>query len=136
MLKESPPLAWISDEMSRLAEVEFKFGQKLPPSHTVSSLAQLMQKACIPREHLLSPSLIRKFDPENVECGLSHLRPDNFRFFLLWISSFREIETQLKNSTRLNPSSKRFPKISSKNFGPQFGRRSQRPSKVHLLAVN
>ncbi|KAJ5669201.1 hypothetical protein N7462_010271 [Penicillium macrosclerotiorum] len=83
MLKETPPLAWISDEMSRLAEVEFKFKQKSPPSRTVSGLAQLMQTACIPREHLLSSSLIRKFDPENIEQGLSHLRPDNFRFFLV-----------------------------------------------------
>lgn len=62
--------------------MEFKFRQKSPPFRTVSDLAQLMQKACIPREHLLSSSLIRKFDPENIERGLSHLRPDNFRFFV------------------------------------------------------
>jgi insulysin len=69
--------------MSRLAEMEFKFRQKSPQSRTVSDLAQLMQKACIPREYLLSASLIRKFDPEDIERGLSHLRTDNFRFFLV-----------------------------------------------------
>jgi insulysin len=46
MLKENRRPARISDEMSRLAEVEFKFKQKSPPSRTVSGLAQLMQKAC------------------------------------------------------------------------------------------
>ncbi|CCD54940.1 hypothetical protein QC760_000298 [Botrytis cinerea] len=125
MLKESPPLAWISDEMSHLAEVEFKFGQKLPPSQTLSGLAQLMQKACIPREHSLSPSLIHKFDPENIECGLSHLRPDNFRFFVVdqqfpgdWNATEKWYETESKLEN--------FSKISCKNFEPQFGRRSQR----------
>ncbi|PYH38592.1 uncharacterized protein BO87DRAFT_442857 [Aspergillus neoniger CBS 115656] len=83
MLKENPPSAWISDEISRLAEVEFKFKQKGPPSRTVSGLAQLMQNTCIPREQLLSYPLIRKFDPESIQRGLSHLRPDNFRFFLV-----------------------------------------------------
>ncbi|KAI2864641.1 hypothetical protein CBS12448_2857 [Aspergillus niger] len=83
MLKENPPSAWISDEMSRLAEMDFKFRQKSPPSRTVSDLAQLMQNACIPREHLLSPFLVRKFDPESIQSGLSHLRPDKFRFFLV-----------------------------------------------------
>ena len=83
MLRENPPLAWISDEMRRLAEVEFKFRQKSPPFRTVSNLAQLMQKTCMPREHLLSPDLIRKFDPYNIERGLFHLRPDNFRFFVV-----------------------------------------------------
>lgn len=83
MLKENPPLAWISDEMSSLAEVEFKFKQKGPLFRTVSGLAQLMQNPRIPRECLLSHSLIRKFDPENIERGLSHLRPDNFRFYVI-----------------------------------------------------
>ncbi|GLA67965.1 insulinase (Peptidase M16) [Aspergillus tubingensis] len=83
MLKENSPSAWISDEISRLAEVEFKFKQKGPPSRTVSGLAQLMQNTCIPREQLLSYPLIRNFDPENIQRGLSHLRPDNFRFFLV-----------------------------------------------------
>ncbi|KAJ4374648.1 metalloprotease [Didymella sp. IMI 355093] len=81
MLKENPPLDRILDEMRRLAEIGFKFRQKSPPSRTVSDLAQLMQNVYIPREHLLSSSLIHKFDPENIERGLSYLRPDNFRFF-------------------------------------------------------
>lgn len=89
--------------MSCLAEVEFKFKQKSPLSRTVSGLAQLMQKASIPREHLLSPSLIRKFDPEHIERGLSHLRPDNFRFFLVdqpfpgdWNAKEKWYETEYK----------------------------------------
>jgi insulysin len=54
------------------------FKQRGPPSPTVSDLAQLMQKADIPREHLLSPSLIRKFDLENMERSLFYIRPDKF----------------------------------------------------------
>ncbi|PQE23415.1 a-pheromone processing metallopeptidase ste23 protein [Rutstroemia sp. NJR-2017a BBW] len=136
MLKESPPLAWILDEMSRLAEVEFKFRQKLPPSRTVSGLAQLMQKGCIPREHLLSPSLIRKFDPENIERGLSHLRPDNFRFFVVdqqfpgdWNATEKWYETEYKLE--------KFPEdFMQELWAAVRAPVTERPSKVHLPAVN
>ncbi|KAF5876257.1 putative peptidase m16 inactive domain-containing protein [Botrytis fragariae] len=133
---ESPPLTWISDEMNRLAEVEFKFRQKLPPSRTVSGLAQLMQKACIPREHLLSPSLIRKFDPENIERGLSHLRPDNFRFFVVdqqfpgdWNATEKWYETEYKLE--------KIPEgFKQELWAAVRAPVTERPSKVHLPAVN
>lgn len=83
MLKEHPPLAWISDEMARLAEVEFKFGQKGPAAQTVSGLAEVMQNPCIPREYLLGPYRIRQFDQAGIERGLSYLRPENFRAFII-----------------------------------------------------
>ncbi|RHZ43567.1 uncharacterized protein CDV56_102153 [Aspergillus thermomutatus] len=136
MLKENPPPAWISDEMSRLAEVEFKFKQKSPPSRTVSGLAQLMQKACIPREHLLSTSLIRKFDPENIERGLSHLRPDNFRFFVVdqqfpgdWDAKEKWYETEYKLE--------KIPEDFMQDlWAAAQAPVTERPSRLHLPAVN
>lgn len=135
MLKEnSPPPAWIWDEMSRLAEVDFKFKQKSPPSQTVSGLAQIMQIACTPREHLLSSDcLIRKFDPENIERGLSYLRPDNFRFFLVdqqfpgdWNAKEKWYETEYK-----------LEKI-PQDFMQDLWAAAQAPapSRLHLPAVN
>ncbi|KAF1937421.1 putative metalloprotease [Clathrospora elynae] len=136
MLKENPPLAWISDEMSRLAEVEFKFRQKSPPFRTVSDLAQLMQKACIPREHLLGPSLIRNFDPENIERGLSYLRPDNFRFFVVdqqfpgdWDAKEKWYETEYKLE--------KIPEDFMQHlWAAAQAPVTERPSKLHLPAVN
>jgi insulysin len=83
MLRDSPPSERILDEMRRLAEVAFRFRQKSPPFRTVSELAQLMQNPYVPREHLLSSCLMRKFDPDSIQRGLSYLRPDNFRFFYI-----------------------------------------------------
>ncbi|KAF7940820.1 uncharacterized protein EAE97_007006 [Botrytis byssoidea] len=136
MLKESPPLTWISDEMSRLAEVEFKFRQKLPPSRTVSGLAQAMQEACIPREHLLSTSLIRKFDPENIERGLSHLRPDNFRFFVVdqqFPGDWNVTEQWYENKYKLEKIPEDF---MQELWATSRAPIKERLSRVHLPAVN
>ncbi|KAF9699478.1 hypothetical protein EKO04_002692 [Ascochyta lentis] len=135
MLKENPPAAWISDEMSRLAEVEFKFRQKSPPYRTVSNLAQIMQKS-IPRQYLLSPSLIRKFDPENIERGLSYLRPDNFRFFVVdqqhpggWDAKEKWYGTEYKLEKILHDF---IQHLCAAANAPT----TERPSKLHLPAVN
>ncbi|KAK4939060.1 metalloprotease, partial [Elasticomyces elasticus] len=83
MIKEDPPHEWIVEEMKRLAEVDFKFRQKIPASRTTSHLSGVMQKP-LPRDWLLSgQSLIREFNPEAIKRGLSHLRPDNFRLTLV-----------------------------------------------------
>ncbi|KAF2721146.1 LuxS/MPP-like metallohydrolase [Polychaeton citri CBS 116435] len=83
MLKDNPPYEWIVDEMAKLAEVEFKYMQKIPASRTTSHLGGIMQKP-FPRDALLSAqSLIKKFDAKAISEGLSWLRPDNFRFILV-----------------------------------------------------
>jgi len=80
MIKEQPPQEWIVQEMQQLAEVEFRFKQKIPPSRTTSHLSGVMQKP-FPRDKLLSAdSLIWKFDPAAISRGLEHLSVDNFRF--------------------------------------------------------
>ncbi|KAK7517072.1 Metalloenzyme, LuxS/M16 peptidase-like protein [Phyllosticta citriasiana] len=79
MLKETEPQQWIFEEVKKMSEVDFRFKQKSPASNTTSSLSGIMQKP-YPRDQLLSgPSVVRKFNPEAIKVGLSHLRPDNFR---------------------------------------------------------
>ena len=136
MLKRNSPLVWILNEMSRLAEVEFKFRQKGPPFRVASDLAQLMQKACIPRKHLLSYTLIRKFDPENIERGLSHLRPDNCRFFVIdqqfprgWDAKEKWYETEYKLE--------KIPEdLMQDLWAAAQAPVTERPNKLHLPAVN
>ncbi|RLL97604.1 hypothetical protein CFD26_106184 [Aspergillus turcosus] len=82
MLKEREPQQWVFDEMKNLAEVEFRFKQKSPASRFTSRLSSVMQKP-LPREWLLSGSLLRKFDPELIKKALSYLRPDNFRLIIV-----------------------------------------------------
>ncbi|EAW14914.1 a-pheromone processing metallopeptidase Ste23 [Aspergillus clavatus NRRL 1] len=82
MLKEREPQQWVFDEMKNLAEVEFRFKQKSPASRFTSRLSSVMQKP-MPREWLLSGSLLRKFDPELIKKALACLQPDNFRMIVV-----------------------------------------------------
>jgi insulysin len=82
MIKEREPEQWIFDEMKNLAEVEFRFKQKTPASRFTSRLSSVMQKP-LPREWLLSGSLLRTFEPELIKKALSYFRPDNFRMIVV-----------------------------------------------------
>ncbi|OJJ43998.1 hypothetical protein ASPZODRAFT_18773 [Penicilliopsis zonata CBS 506.65] len=82
MIKEQEPEQWTYDEMKNLAEVDFRFKQKSPASRFTSRLSSVMQKP-MPREWLLSGSLLRKFDPESIKKAMSYLRADNFRFVIV-----------------------------------------------------
>ena len=82
MIKEREPEKWIFDEMKNLAEVDFRFKQKTPASRFTSKLSSVMQKP-LPREWLLSGSLIRNFNPDKIKEALSYLRADNFRIIIV-----------------------------------------------------
>ncbi|KAL4892080.1 Metalloenzyme, LuxS/M16 peptidase-like protein [Aspergillus ambiguus] len=82
MIKEREPEQWIFDEMKNLAEVEFRFKQKSPASRFTSRLSSVMQKP-LPREWLLSGSLLRKYNPDLIKKALSYFRPDNFRMVIV-----------------------------------------------------
>lgn len=82
MIKEREPEEWIFEEMKNLAEVEFRFKQKSPASRFTSRLSSVMQKP-LPRDWLLSGSLLRKFDPEGIKKAFSYLREDNFRLIVV-----------------------------------------------------
>lgn len=82
MIKERDPERWIYDEMKATAEVDFRFQQKSPAARFASRLSCVMQKP-LPRERLLSHSVIREFDPESIKKAMSYLRADNFRLMLV-----------------------------------------------------
>ncbi|KAL3476459.1 Metalloenzyme, LuxS/M16 peptidase-like protein [Aspergillus californicus] len=82
MIKEREPEEWIYDEMKNLAEVDFRFKQKSPASQFTSRLSTVMQKP-LPRDWLLSGSLLRKFDPELTKKAFTYLRADNFKLTIV-----------------------------------------------------
>ncbi|CAI7590480.1 unnamed protein product [Penicillium pancosmium] len=82
LIQQREPEQWIFDEMKNLAEVDFRFKQKTPASRFTSRLSSVMQKS-MAREHLLSGSLLRQFDPELIKKAMSYLRADNFRLIIV-----------------------------------------------------
>ncbi|KAJ5466589.1 hypothetical protein N7539_009545 [Penicillium diatomitis] len=82
MIKEREPEQWIFDEMKNLAEVDFRYKQKTPAIRFTSRLSSVMQKP-MPREWLLSGSLMRRFDADVIKKAMSYLRADNFRLIIV-----------------------------------------------------
>ncbi|KAG6291418.1 hypothetical protein E4U46_001099 [Claviceps purpurea] len=83
MLRELPPQEWIFEEQKGLADVDFKFEQKMPASRFTSQTSSVMHQP-MPREWLLSAgSLLRKFDAAAIARGLDTLRPDNFQMIIV-----------------------------------------------------
>lgn len=79
LLREAPPQEWIFEEQRGMADVDFKFKQKVPASRFTSRISSVMQKP-IPREWLLSgQSRLRTFEPAKIEEALACIRPDNLR---------------------------------------------------------
>lgn len=103
MIKESEPEQWIFDEMKAVANVDFRYQQKSPAARFASRLSSIMQKP-LPREWLLSHSLIRDFEPELIKKALTYLRADNFRIMIVsqeypgdWDSNEKWYGTQYKS---------------------------------------
>jgi insulysin len=83
LLKESPPLQWVFDEMKVMSEVDFRFKQKTPASRFTSKLSSVMQHP-YPRELLLNgTSVLRKFDSAAITKAMEYLRADNFRMVIV-----------------------------------------------------
>lgn len=82
MIKEVKVKEWIFDEIKSLAEIEFKFSEKCPPSQYTSYLSQQMQENLPPQWTISGGHLLRKYDPELINKHLELLRPDNFRLTL------------------------------------------------------
>lgn len=82
ILHTSPIQEWMYKELETMANVNFKFRSKKSASRTTSNESSHMQKP-IPRERLLSSSLIRKFDPNAIAEVVSYLNVDNFRATLV-----------------------------------------------------
>ncbi|KAK4511212.1 uncharacterized protein ATC70_012426 [Mucor velutinosus] len=82
MIKENGVKKWIFDEIKTLAEMEFKFSEKCPPSQYTSVLAQQMQENLPPQWTISGSALLRKYDPVLVNQHLALLNTDNFRLTL------------------------------------------------------
>ncbi|RDW59715.1 LuxS metallohydrolase [Coleophoma cylindrospora] len=79
LLRETPPQEWIFQEQKGMADVDFKFKQKIPASRFTSKISAVMQTP-LPREWLLSGhSRLRKFDPVKIQEGIACLKPENLR---------------------------------------------------------
>ncbi|KAF1813871.1 LuxS/MPP-like metallohydrolase [Eremomyces bilateralis CBS 781.70] len=83
ILTETAPQKWVVDELKGIAEVDFRFKQKSRAMKTTSQLSSKMQKPFKPHHILSGSSIIRHFNPEAIQNGLRHLRPDNFRMLLV-----------------------------------------------------
>ncbi|OAP64900.1 hypothetical protein AYL99_00872 [Fonsecaea erecta] len=84
MMKASPPVAWMHEEMKNMAEVDFRFRQKSPASRFTSAISCVLQKPGLPRSWLLSStSKFRKFDAQAIAQAMQYLREDNFRLMLV-----------------------------------------------------
>ncbi|KAJ9631146.1 metalloprotease [Knufia peltigerae] len=83
MMKANPPVEWMYEEMKNMAEVDFRFRQKTPPSRFTSATSSVMQRQ-LPRNMLLSgTSRLRRFDAQAIVQAMQYLREDNFRLMLV-----------------------------------------------------
>ncbi|EXJ75396.1 insulysin [Cladophialophora psammophila CBS 110553] len=84
MMKGTPPVEWMHEEMKNMAEVDFRFRQKSPASRFTSATSCVLQKPGLPRNWLLSStSKFRKFDAQAIAQAMQYLREDNFRLMLV-----------------------------------------------------
>lgn len=95
MLNASGAQKWIFEELRDVAEAEFKFRQKVDPMRASSNMTSIMLRRNIPREHLLSMSLVRDFDANAIEDFGKHLVPSNFQV-LYTASDLKDLEQREK----------------------------------------
>ncbi|KAI0818412.1 peptidase M16 inactive domain-containing protein [Xylaria sp. FL0064] len=83
LLRQTPPQEWIFNEGKQMADIKFKFRQKIPASSFTSMISSVMQTP-LPRKWLLSgKNRLRKFDPTKIQAGIGLLRPDNMRMTIV-----------------------------------------------------
>ncbi|KAH8883241.1 a-pheromone processing metallopeptidase ste23 [Thozetella sp. PMI_491] len=78
LLKEKGPQERIFDEAKYIAQLRFKYMEKVAVEDFTLSIAARMQGP-IPRKWLLGPECQIKFDPDLITKGIECLRPDNLR---------------------------------------------------------
>ncbi|KAK9443958.1 uncharacterized protein VB005_02484 [Metarhizium brunneum] len=83
MLREYLPQEWIFQEQKHLADIEFKFRQKLSVSDFTSRTSSLMQTPLDWRWLLRGHSGVGKFDPSLIAESLEHFRPENMRIVIV-----------------------------------------------------
>lgn len=83
ILRTSPINERIFYEEKVMSEISFKYRNKKDAMKTVGQYSADLQKDNLPREHLLSSSVFRKFDEEKTRDFLTYLRPDNCQITLV-----------------------------------------------------
>lgn len=85
ILSEDPKL-WLWEELSNMSTINFKFKQKQRAAQTVSKMSSTLYKftesAFIPPQYLLSSSILREFNSNEIKEYGSYLNPNNFRVLL------------------------------------------------------
>jgi insulysin len=124
LIKDMDVQGWIFKELQDTAALDFKFRQKSPASKFTSRTATVMQKP-LPREWLLSQSLIREFDPKLITKALHSLRPDNFRVMVVCQKcprgGFNQTERWYKTEYRVEKFSESFLKELQSTVGKGLG---------------
>jgi len=79
MLQKSPPEKRIFDEMAKLAEMKFKFGEDGQPFSMCPAIALNVVQGLPPTEALAGGSLLYEYDPECISDLLGRLTLDSVR---------------------------------------------------------
>ncbi|KAH8667118.1 a-pheromone processing metallopeptidase ste23 [Xylariales sp. PMI_506] len=82
LLRDGKPQERFFQEAKSLAELHFRFKEKTPVRDFAKTVCARMQTS-VPREWLLGPQCLRKFDPDAITMALHCLRPDNLRLTLV-----------------------------------------------------
>ncbi|ABN65739.2 predicted protein, partial [Scheffersomyces stipitis CBS 6054] len=81
------PKKWIYDEISMMSAINFKFRQKADAANTVSSMSNTLYKFAvdgyIPPEYILSSSVYREFNKQEIIDFGKFLNPNNFKISLV-----------------------------------------------------
>jgi len=78
MLQKTPPQQWIFDEMRKLAEIQFKFGEDQHPFELCQDMSISLQRYP-PAEVLSGKSQMYEYDPAGIASVLSKLTLDGVR---------------------------------------------------------
>lgn len=86
LILAEPPKEWLWTEISNMSKVNFRFKQKQGASSTVSKMSSKLyrytENSYIPPKYLLSSSIARDFEPEEIARFGSFLVPENLRLTL------------------------------------------------------
>ncbi len=66
LLRGAPPHEWMFEEQKGMADVDFKFTEKIPPWEFTSEISAVIQRPLPPEWLLSGESLLRRFDSEAI----------------------------------------------------------------------
>lgn len=76
LIRNTPPQAWLYEEQARVAQLGFQFQEKSRPTSLVYQMAPRLDKYP-PKDLLVAPYLMERFDAELIRESMSYLTPEN-----------------------------------------------------------